>query len=68
MDRREFLKLLGRISVIGGVSILAGKLFFLNGEKSIKKCINDSLCTSCTVVNKCKLPRALSYKNNSERI
>ena len=67
MDRREFLKFLGRLSVIGGAAILAGKLFFLNGKKNIENCINGSICGSCVVVRNCKLPRAISYKN-TERL
>ena len=63
-SRREFLRSIGRLTIIAGLSGAAVLLFkrerlILNDEQ---RCISQGLCRGCTIFEKCALPQALSAR------
>ena len=62
ISRREFLKALGRIAVLGGIG-LAG-ITLARGRSIREFCINRGICRGCTVYAGCELPPALSAKRS----
>jgi hypothetical protein len=71
MDRREFLKKLGRIAAFGGLSLLGAKAlkgYFSAGEPlKNQACRSDGICPRCPVLDACGHPQALSLKNEKGR-
>ena len=63
MDRRDFLKKAGRLSILGIVVLIFGKFLFFRKKKPIEDCINYSICKDCRVLSECKLPKAISLKS-----
>jgi hypothetical protein len=64
VDRRKFVKILGRIGLGGLLTFLGLKL----GEKSVntvntsgggEKCIDSGICLECAVFDNCSLPQAV---------
>jgi hypothetical protein len=67
VDRRKFVKILGRIGLGGLLTFLGLKL----GEKSVntvntsgggEKCIDSGICLECAVFDTCSLPQAVSAR------
>jgi hypothetical protein len=56
--RREFLRSIARMAVLGGsVGGVAGLT-----RKSGETCVNEGVCRGCPVFDGCGLPQALSAK------
>ena len=72
MDRREFLKELGRIAALGGLSLLGAKtlkgFFGSAGPLMNQTCRSDGICPRCPVLADCGHPQALSLKKETGRI
>lgn len=64
MNRREFLRTLGRISALSVLGLGAGIITSkgLGGPLPEQTCISNQICRNCTRVKACALPQALSYK------
>jgi len=62
-DRREFLKSTGRAAVLGGLSFLVFRLFRKNAVPTGETCINNSICSGCSILSCCGLPPALSRQS-----
>ncbi len=59
-DRREFIWSLGRYLLLGGLASVSGGLIIKRVLASDEqKCIEPNVCRSCSVFNKCDLPKAL---------
>ena len=56
--RREFLRSIARLAVLGGA---AGGVVALT-RKSGETCVNEGVCRGCPVFGGCGLPQALSAK------
>jgi hypothetical protein len=76
MDRRDFLKALGRIAALGGLSALGLK--GLTGARAggglrpgsaggAETCVSDGICPRCPAGGGCGLPQALSFKRETGR-
>jgi hypothetical protein len=65
MDRREFLKALGRLGALGGLTLLG--LRSLTGASRRETCLSSGVCSMCAFTAGCGLPQALSYKNRKAR-
>jgi hypothetical protein len=68
MDRREFLKTIGRLAAFGGLSLIGIKaLPGLSGRPANQTCRSDGICPECFAVKGCGLPQALSFKRETGR-
>ena len=65
MDRRDFLKTLGRLGALGGLAFLG--LRSLTGASRHETCRSNGACSMCAFTAGCGLPQALSYKDRGER-
>jgi hypothetical protein len=65
MNRREFLKKIGRYAILTGLFAGAGILLGRKRvtPKPLQTCINRGICRGCSVLEDCTLPAALSMKN-----
>jgi len=70
MNRREFLKSIGRYAILTG--LFAGGGILLGRRKITPKptqeCINLGICKGCPVLDDCTLPLALSMKKVMRRL
>jgi hypothetical protein len=64
MNRREFLKRIGRYAMLTGLftggGLLLGRKRVM--PKPVQTCINRGICRGCSVLEDCTLPVALSMK------
>jgi hypothetical protein len=68
MDRREFLKTLGRLAAFGGLGLIGIKaLPGLSGKPAAETCRSDGICPKCAAAGDCGLPQALSFKRETGR-
>jgi hypothetical protein len=75
IDRREFLKTIGRFGALGALSLLGIKalsgLFSGSagdgGRIPNQSCRSDGICPRCPVSADCGLPQALSFKQGTGR-
>lgn len=62
-DRREFLRGLGRVALLGGLIVGAGSLIRREETaRRIETCASDGICRNCRNLRDCGLPQALSYR------
>lgn len=61
INRRDFLKSIGRGLLLGGSALVISKLV-KDDKISFTNCINNSICKNCSIVRSCELPQALSYR------
>lgn len=67
MTRRDFLMLLPRWLIAGGLVAVAFRLLHRN-NKSGETCSSpNGYCRSCTLNNSCGLPAALSFRQVARR-
>ena len=66
MNRRDFLKGAGRVTAVGGLSLLVLRLIRKNTIIRGETCINKSICSGCGIVSSCALPPALSRRRVEE--
>ena len=65
-DRREFLRGLGRVALMGGLIIGAGWLIRREETgRRIETCTSDGICRNCRDLKDCGLPQALSYRQST---
>ncbi len=64
-NRRQFLRNIARCGVVAGIGI-AMAMFEYKRRRLLRqgKCVNRGICGDCSVLNDCRLPRALATKNN----
>ncbi len=68
MDRREFLKTLGRLAAFGGLGLIGFKAISgLPGRSAAETCRSDGICPKCASVAGCGVPQALSFKRETGR-
>jgi hypothetical protein len=65
MNRREFLRTLGRRLILAG-GVVAGGLMLRRKKITLKKtgdgCINAQACGGCPIIGKCTRPAAKNYR------
>ncbi len=64
IDRRAFIKKIGRSLIVGGV--IAGSGYLLLKPKTGESCNFDFICKNCRQLNKCSLPEAEDFKKNNK--
>jgi hypothetical protein len=64
VSRREFLKRIGRYTMLATLFAGGGMLFWRKQitPEPIETCINRGICRGCSVLEDCTLPLALSMK------
>ncbi len=68
MDRREFLRTIGRIAALGGLSLLGIKLAGPRHRPAAgETCVSDGVCPKCSALGECGTPQALSFKRGTGR-
>ncbi len=68
MSRRDFLLLLPRWLIAGGIVAVAFRLLNRKNNKSGETCTSSSgYCRSCSLNNSCGLPAALSFRQVTRR-
>lgn len=67
MERRVFVKNIGRGIVLSGLIGLSGAILFKGGEDEAGVCDYDFICNNCKKKSKCKLPEAEKYKKEKNK-
>ena len=63
LDRRDFLRAVGRYGVLAVTSVAGG--WSAVKRRRLERqglCVNDGVCANCAVLAQCGLPAALSVK------
>lgn len=60
MERKDFLKTVGRLLLLGGITASTGYLIL--NKKVSAACSVSPTCTICGEFQKCKLPQAIEVK------
>jgi len=58
MNRKEFLRSLGRASILGGMGVLVAVFYKQDKITSYSDCSDNLMCRSCKNLKKCTLPEA----------
>jgi hypothetical protein len=63
-NRREFLRDIGRLALLGAVTLLGATLARrrLNVKRARETCVHDGYCPDCPALSGCILPPAQSMK------
>lgn len=64
IDRRVFIKKMGRNLIMGGM--IAGGAYLLFKPETGEGCDFDFICRDCRQLKDCKLPEADQYKKNNK--
>lgn len=62
IDRREFIKSIGRKAIATAIVVGTGKLVVRKPADRRQSCTGDGICTRCATLTGCGLPQALSAK------
>jgi len=64
LNRREFLRSLGRKTAFGTLLLIGGKLMSRRQKttEDSQSCINQGICDGCRRFSECTLPQAASAK------
>jgi len=64
-NRREFFRSMGRYLTLGLIGAGGGAVAYRKGvDRNEHRCTNRSVCCSCGSFRDCRLPAALSAKQN----
>ena len=67
-SRREFVRSSFRYALLTGLGVVSAALLRKNGARlSGQSCINQGVCSGCTVFTDCGLPQALSAKQARQK-
>ncbi len=64
MNRNEFLRSIGRASILGGIGLLLAVFYKNDKITSYSDCTDNFFCKKCKSLNNCSLPEALKERNN----
>lgn len=67
MNRKEFLRSLGRASILGGMGVLIAVFYKQDKITSYSDCSDNLFCRSCNNLKKCTLPEALSERRKDDK-
>ena len=67
MNRREFFRSLGRYTVLGTIAAVGALVGGRRGiDRAKQRCVNKSVCGNCPTYDECRLPAALTAKQEGE--
>jgi hypothetical protein len=67
MNRKEFIRISGRLLMLGLLGITSGTIFYRHQVRSGNGCNIADHCRHCRSLAICTLPEALKYKKNGEK-
>lgn len=71
VDRREFIRSMGRASALFGLGAFAFLMFDRGRRRRHlpdQSCVNRGVCEGCRAIDSCGLPQALSRKSKRGKI
>ena len=66
MDRRKFLSVIGRGTILSGLAAITGVLIFRN-SKGTDECTYDFVCKECRRLKSCTQPEAIIFKRKKTK-
>ncbi|MCK4747911.1 MAG: hypothetical protein KAT15_12765 [Bacteroidales bacterium] len=67
MDRKDFLKRVARVGLLGSLAVISGLLFSRRQVNFKADCTGDFQCRNCNKLKGCELPEALSERDHGEK-
>ncbi len=69
LTRRELLagglRWLAAGALVAAGATMTGKNLLRRGDRQAETCINEFICRDCSAVSGCRLPQAMSYRQNT---
>ncbi len=60
--RRELLRNIGRYGLLSALSLAGGSLAARKRDEASESCVGDWCCRGCSVLQRCGLPLAFSFR------
>jgi len=60
--RRELLRTIGRYGLLSALSVAGGSLAARKRDTASESCVGDWCCRGCSVLQRCGLPPAFSFR------
>jgi hypothetical protein len=64
MNRKEFIKSVGRVSILAGMLALVAIFYRQNRITLYSDCTDNRYCNGCKSLNNCSLPEAKKEREN----
>ncbi len=64
--RRDLLRTIGRYGLLSALTLAGGSLAARKRDATSDSCVGDWCCRGCSVLQRCGLPPALSFRSKEK--